>query len=147
MKPNMNNRTPEQILRDVAPTQVYSEELAILDYTNEVVQRMNALNLSKGELARRLEVAPAYVSKLIGGSNNFTLRTMVRVARALSSELRFHLQPEGAVSHWRDYAPPIVKQETITPVAPNAHAIEQTYTPTKLPSVPVASYAELAVAA
>ncbi len=147
MKPNTNDRTPEQILKGTAPTEVYSEELAILDYTTEVVQRMKSLNVSKTELARRLDVAPAYVSKLIGGSNNFTLRTMVRVARALSSELRFHLQPEGAQSHWRDYALPVVTPKSVTPVAAKPLPAEHAYVSIKVPAVAMASYEELAAAA
>lgn len=103
MNLNTPERTPAQITKDSEKSSTYWEELAILDFTHEVLDRMKALSWSKAGLAERLEVEPAYVSKLIGGSNNFTLRTMVRLARALDTELRFHLQPTGKQCLWVDY--------------------------------------------
>ena len=63
------------------------EELAILGFTSSVLERLELLGLTKKNLADMLEVSPAYVTKLIGGNNNFTLRTMVKVARKLKCEL------------------------------------------------------------
>lgn len=68
---------------------------AILELTEEVVRRMGEQGVSRSELARRLGTSPAYVTKLLRGNANLTLATMVRLARALESELHCHLTPAG----------------------------------------------------
>ena len=54
-------------------------------------------------MARRLGTSPAYVTKVLRGNANFTLATIVKLARALESEVRFRLSPrrpeEGGVDH------------------------------------------------
>jgi DNA-binding Xre family transcriptional regulator len=72
---------------------IIAEESAIIAFTEEVLRRMEEIHVSKTQLAEKLGIDPAAVSKLIGGENNFTLKTMVRIARALQSKLRFSLMP------------------------------------------------------
>jgi len=74
----------------------FSEEAAILSFTGSVMERLHALGMTKGNLADLLNVTPAYVTKLIGGSNNFTLRTMVKIARQLKCDLKINLRPAVA---------------------------------------------------
>jgi DNA-binding XRE family transcriptional regulator len=51
--------------------------------------------MTRAELARRLGATPAYVTKILRGSANFTLDTMVRLARALDAELHVPLTPDA----------------------------------------------------
>jgi plasmid maintenance system antidote protein VapI len=127
MNQNTPERTPAQIIKTAEGSSTYWEELAILDFTHEILGRMKALSWSKATLAERLDVEPAYVSKLIGGSNNFTLRTMVRLARALDTEVRFHLQPTGKQCLWIDYAIPHARRQT-TVAVPHSAAINDDFT-------------------
>ncbi len=83
----------------------------MLDFTEEIVARMEQLGVSKSDLANRLGKTPQFVTKLLRGSNNFTLETMVKVARQLKSEVRVHLQPEGTMSEWID----VLKKEPPQP--------------------------------
>jgi transcriptional regulator with XRE-family HTH domain len=71
----------------------YWAELAIVEVTEEVARRMEELGVSRAELARRLGTSPAYVTKVLRGNANFTLATIVKLARALESEVRFRLSP------------------------------------------------------
>lgn len=64
---------------------------AILEFTEAVVREMERQGISRTELARRLGTTPAYVTKILRGKVNFTLATMVRLARALSSEMHVQL--------------------------------------------------------
>lgn len=64
---------------------------AILEFTEEVVREMDRQGISRTELARRLGSTPAYVTKILRGKVNFTLGTMVKLARALSSEVHVQL--------------------------------------------------------
>lgn len=78
-------------------------ESAILDFTEEILARMEHLDVSKSELANRLGKNPSFVTKLLRGNNNFTLETMVKLARKLDAEVRVHLQPDGTTSEWIDF--------------------------------------------
>jgi plasmid maintenance system antidote protein VapI len=80
----------------------YWVELAKLDYTREVLDRMKQLGVTKGQLAEKLDAHPALVTRLLSGKNNFELATMVRMARALDCEFRSHLQPQGTQAMWID---------------------------------------------
>lgn len=74
-------------------------ELATLEFTSQLSTLMQKLNISKVELARRLGTSPAYVTKVFRGDANFTLRSMVKLTRALggtfSPEISF--EPEQVV--------------------------------------------------
>ncbi len=78
----------------------YWVELAKLEFTEEMISRMKELAVSKSQLAKNLGIQPGLVTRLVSGRNNFTLSTMVRVARALDCEFRSHLQPTGTNTCW-----------------------------------------------
>ena len=75
---------------------------AKIQFTEEMLKRMKALGMSKGVLAKALDVKPAQITRLCSGMNNFTVETMVRVARALNCEFVSHLQPAGTNTMWID---------------------------------------------
>lgn len=80
----------------------YWVELGKLEFTEEMLARMKEREISKSQLAARMQAKPAFVTRLVSGHNNFTLETMVRVARALDCEFRSHLQPAGTKACWID---------------------------------------------
>jgi Helix-turn-helix len=80
----------------------YWVELAKLEFTEEMLARMKAAGVKKGQLAASLGAKPAFVTRLVSGHNNFTLETMVRVARALNCGFRSHLEPAGTKACWID---------------------------------------------
>ena len=94
-----------ELFAGLGTDEAYLAEFAILELTEEIGRRMSQLGLSRSELAKRLGTTPAYVTKILRGDANFTLRTIVRLAIALDSEFRCHLQPEGASAHWYDLVP------------------------------------------
>jgi transcriptional regulator with XRE-family HTH domain len=80
----------------------YHVQGAILEFTEDIVGRMGSRGVNKAQLAQKLGTSPAYVTKMLGGNTNFTLETMVKVANALGTKLRVHLQPDGSVTQWVD---------------------------------------------
>lgn len=87
----------------------YWVELGKLEFTEEMLSRMKERGVSKSQLATGLGVKPALVTRLVSGNNNFTIETMVRIARVLDCEFRCHLQPNGTKAGWVDVlknAPP-----------------------------------------
>jgi len=74
----------------------YRTEQAIYSITEDIVNRMLELDLSRVELASRLGVSPARVTNLLRGANNFTLRTLTELAMALDCDLAIGLVPHQA---------------------------------------------------
>lgn len=82
---------------------LYWEERAILDFTESIAERLGKLQISNSLFAEKMGVSLPYVTKLMGGGNNFTLRTMVKVACALGARLpRFKLE-EPSECEWTPY--------------------------------------------
>ena len=92
----------EQLFQRAEERPGYWVELGKLEFTEELLARMKERGISKSQLAARLAAKPAFVTRLVSGHNNFTLETMVRLARALDCEFRCHLQPAGTKARWID---------------------------------------------
>jgi len=71
------------------------EEL-ILDFTEKIVQKMHEQDISRAELARRLGVSRAFVTKLLNGNPNLTIKTMMSIADVLGCDLNIDLHPRGS---------------------------------------------------
>jgi transcriptional regulator with XRE-family HTH domain len=70
------------------------EEL-ILDFTEKIAQKMEEKNISRAELARRLGVSRAFVTKLLNGNPNLTIKTMMSIADVLGCDLNIDIYPKG----------------------------------------------------
>lgn len=102
----MTATTFRELFREAEKTLTYNVEGSILDFTEDLCRLMDEKDVSRAELARRIETSPAYITKILRGNSNFTLSSMVRIAMALDSEVRIHLSPRGAMTHWFDELPP-----------------------------------------
>lgn len=80
----------------------YWLEGPVLDFTHDLLRTMARQGVSKSDLARRLGTSPAYVTKILRGNANFTLLSMVKLARALNSEVRVHVAEDGTITRWQD---------------------------------------------
>jgi plasmid maintenance system antidote protein VapI len=67
----------------------------VLDFTEQVVRNMIATGTRRSELAERLGTSRAYVTKLLDGQENMTLKTIVRVANALDLKVDLKLRPRN----------------------------------------------------
>jgi transcriptional regulator with XRE-family HTH domain len=67
-----------------------------VEISERIYNAMNQQGVSNAELARRLGKSRAYVTKLLRGTTNFTLESLVRIGRALSCEVEFELLPKPA---------------------------------------------------
>src|SRR5205807_259539 len=89
-------------LKVARETHEYRAEGASIEFTNAMLTRMRQMGVSRSKLASKIDVNPAYISKILRGDTNFSLETMVKIANALDSDFRCHLQPVGAKSQWLD---------------------------------------------
>src|SRR6266446_8428729 len=86
-------------LKAARETHEYRAEGASIEFTNAMVTRMREAGVTRSELARMIKATPAYISKILRGATNFSLDSMVKIAKALNCELRVRLQPVAAKSH------------------------------------------------
>jgi transcriptional regulator with XRE-family HTH domain len=70
-------------------------ETAILDLTEKIVDKMHKTGLSRAALSQKLGVSKPFVTKLLNGNPNMTIKTMVALAHALECEINFELCPKG----------------------------------------------------
>jgi transcriptional regulator with XRE-family HTH domain len=87
-----------EILQRTKQSIHYWTQVAMGDFVTAVLARMESREMSRADLAKRLEVSPAYISKVMRGDANFTLESMVKLARALGGRLRVDIVDEGAVA-------------------------------------------------
>jgi transcriptional regulator with XRE-family HTH domain len=96
---NIKN-TFSELLKLARTSIAYKAEGVILDVTEQIVERMQELGISKSELAKQIGSSPPYVTKLLRGGTNFTLESMVKVADALDSELKVKIEPKVSARDW-----------------------------------------------
>ena len=88
-------------LKEFETDQEFRTEEVIIAFTEKVVAAMRERDMSRVELAQRLGVSKAFVTKLLNGNTNLTIRTMVSLAAALECELLVDIQPRSKSSHDR----------------------------------------------
>lgn len=94
--------------REVSYEQLKEQERLILEATELIAQRMEEQGVSKAELARRIGRSRAYLTQLLTGSRNMTLRTLADLASALEFRVGMHPKPlQGASSE----SPALVRLE------------------------------------
>lgn len=68
------------------------EEELILDVTIALSTAMEKAGVSKSQLAERLGKSAAFVTQILSGGRNLTLRTVADVADALGSKVTVHIR-------------------------------------------------------
>jgi transcriptional regulator with XRE-family HTH domain len=76
----------------------YHLDAAKVEISEQIYLAMEQQGVSKAELARRLGKSRAYVTKILQGSTNFTLESLVRIARALDCQLDLQFSPRHRAS-------------------------------------------------
>lgn len=82
-----------------------------VEISERIYAAMKHDGTSNAELARRLGKSRAYVTKLLRGTTNFTLESLVRIGGALSCEVEFELLPRAR----RAKAPQLPSSRRSTP--------------------------------
>jgi hypothetical protein len=72
------------------------------DFTEDLLLRMGVLKMTNAALAESTGVSPAYITKVLRGSENFTLETMTKLAIAVGGKVRIHIADRDAVTQWVD---------------------------------------------
>jgi transcriptional regulator with XRE-family HTH domain len=70
-------------------------ENVLYDLTESIDVRMEELSINRSQLADRLGVSRAMVTKMLRGNTNFTVRSLVELGRALECRISIQLPPCG----------------------------------------------------
>jgi len=73
----------------------FRTEGVILEFTEKIVAKMEEKNISRSALAKKLGVSKAFISKLLNGNPNLTIKSMMSIADALGCDLNLDIYPRG----------------------------------------------------
>jgi transcriptional regulator with XRE-family HTH domain len=73
----------QELVSEIKETETFDKEVARDEVSDFIDLLMKKEGIKKAELARRLGKSRAYVTKILQGNANFTLDTLVQIARAL----------------------------------------------------------------
>jgi hypothetical protein len=82
-----------RITRSEEGMKVWQQERAIFEVTELICELMETENVTRTELANRLNKTKGYVSQLLDGQTNMTIRTISDVFTALGSALHVFAGP------------------------------------------------------
>ncbi len=113
----MKAKSFEALYKDVKQKDAYRTSDAIYSFTEELARLAETEGVSRAEIARRLGTSAAYITKIFRGDVNFTVESMVRLARAVGARLHVHLALEGHQVRWFDLPRPgkAMQNETQSP--------------------------------
>ncbi len=72
----------------------YISEGIIIDVTEQIHKQMKEKNITRSQLAQKLGCSNAYITKLLNGGENLTLKKIVQIAHALECSIDFVLLPK-----------------------------------------------------
>jgi transcriptional regulator with XRE-family HTH domain len=99
----------QDILAQAKSSEMYDKEVLRGEISDQIACLMQAANVSRAELARRLGKSPAYITKILQGNANFTLDSLVQIARVLGCKYAPIFVP---VNVWKEIE---VKALNLTP--------------------------------
>ena len=94
-KLSLSDRFEREIAR-LRDDPAFQLDQLLLDLNAEMWAAMQSRDVSRSELAERLGTSRAYVTKLLDGHENMTLKTLVRVANAMEMTVDVRLTPRKA---------------------------------------------------
>lgn len=93
-----------ELANKVRKTFAYSKAKLISDFTESFSSMMGRRGVNRAELARRIDVKPTYVTRILRGSTNFTFETMVKIANALDCSIDVRLIPNERAALYQSSA-------------------------------------------
>lgn len=116
----------QEILTQIKSSESYDKEVLRGEISDQIACLMQAAGASRAELARRMGKSPAYITKILQGNANFTLDSLVQIARVLGCKYAPVFVP---VNVWKQI------EAKVLSVSPQrvgeSKLIAETYTPSE----------------
>lgn len=78
-----------------------AQELLITEVTEEIWKAMEEAGINKTELANRIGATKGYVSQVLSGSRNMTLRTLSDICFALDKKATIYIEIKTGNDEWQ----------------------------------------------
>jgi len=89
------------LFRKMEQTDAYHIDAMKVEISEQIYLAMERQGVSEAELARRLCKSRAYVTKALQGNTNFTIPSLIKIARALNRKVEVRLLSENDGSRSR----------------------------------------------
>ena len=89
-----------KLLNNAKKRDSYWVENAKLHYSVALNKLFLKKGISQTELANKIGTSPAYITKIFRGDTNFTIETMVKLARAVEGELHIDIVAPKEKEEW-----------------------------------------------
>lgn len=120
--------TPElkQKLEAARNTFDYRLEKVLFEVAEQVCKLIESQRITRSELAQRLSVSPAYITKLLNGNPNLTIKSLLRLSDVLGQTIDIRFAPNLGV---------LQSTSTTIPIdAPSTLPVRE-YTATRTPNL------------
>jgi len=74
----------------------YRLEKILFQLGEDICLLMEQQRLSRTQLAERMGVSPAYITKILSGNPNLTIKSLLKLADAMGKELTLQFAPRAA---------------------------------------------------
>jgi transcriptional regulator with XRE-family HTH domain len=108
-----------ELVKSVRSSIGYWKSYSLLQFTVSLTRIMRMDKVSGRNLASRLGLSAAQVSKVLSGNENITVETMARFADALDSVVHIHVAKRGVQVQWNELS---ADSANLFPVAAQAGA-------------------------
>jgi DNA-binding Xre family transcriptional regulator len=85
---------PVRLLRDAQRHPEFWHQKSVIRLMALILEAMEAQSVTQAELARRADLKPSYLSRIMNHPENITMRTAFRLCNALDLELGFDIRPK-----------------------------------------------------
>jgi transcriptional regulator with XRE-family HTH domain len=117
----MEKKSFKKLFEEAEKHEDYWISKLILNFTEELYRAMKAKEINKAQLAKKVGTSAAYITKVLRGDANFTLKTMCRLAKAVGENLQIGLVPQKV-------QPPLVRDVSRSAgVSPTTVPVGSTY--------------------
>ena len=99
----MKKKSFQELFNQAKERDTYWAASIILDFTEGLHRIMEANGITQSDLARRLGVSPAYITKVLRGNVNFTVDSMVRLVMAAGGEVSIQVPPKTQMKRSNHY--------------------------------------------
>src|SRR5205807_5152683 len=89
---------------------LFEQERLIVETSEAIWALMVQRHVQKAELAKNLGRSKAYISQLLNGARNMTLRTLSDIARALGCAVEIRFADRGVAYDWTSITPAAITQ-------------------------------------
>jgi transcriptional regulator with XRE-family HTH domain len=84
----------DDLWKDLENDETYIAERNILEFTLQLHQLKEKKRISNKQLAEKVGVSSAYITKVFNGKANFTIATMTKLCRAIGGKIVIHVIDE-----------------------------------------------------